>query len=357
MRTFLPYYLCVLLSLSCLHCKAQDMDDFDPTHPVHSSVYGFNALFYQVPIGTIERHDEETNHRWTSKMTDKKHPNQYYEISVWETGDQENTDYATRKAEELIAGKLYDKQLKLMDKSTFNRNITFTYYKFSTPKKEIIHFCIAHTKNRVYVLEIKTRPNEGFNAYILQFTKAFRMELPDEQTLTRGSLDDLSYTINFPFPPSIQISTTPEMTATIAICYTLQEETKLMFSEEVISLDEGMALIKDNKEAAPQLKDSVLAYSVAEMRLENNIPNKEDILSALIYQMLEKDGTLVEQKNIRLGVLEGWSITVRDTDGSLSLFRLLAHQQIVYMLYTKLAYMVKEDCPQAMKFFDSFRIR
>lgn len=340
--------LCLVFALLCGSVSPQQM----PEHLVQSSRLSFNALFFHTPTGASQNYGEEANYTWEDKVTDKKHPNTRYLISVWETNNKEDKEFTQRKQDSLIAVKLYDKQLTLKGKQTLPKEVPLTYYIFDTNQQEKLHFYICETDNKVYTMEVKTRPGKDFNYEVVMFMKGFNIALPAASQPIAINPEELSFTIDFPYTPQISKSEDTYLISLDAFCRSPQKE-----EEVTITFGDETEVVKTMVD-----KDSVSMYQATEIKYKEEIVDslldEDDLYLSFIHRLLElRSGRLIKQEPIKMGELEGRSVVMVDITDRICLYRLLRKQHTVYMLHTQLGYMVMPNCQQAIKFLDSFRIK
>ncbi|MDR0938948.1 MAG: hypothetical protein LBN29_06305 [Mediterranea sp.] len=334
---------------------------------------GFEASFPLIPIETKTVDGEATRYRFENVFTKKGSPNRYYQVTVWVPNDPADNSYATRKKQE-VTDALFTDEPELISQSTMRRgDATFAHYMLKNKADEQIHCCIGSSGNRVYTLQVVTRPGEGTNYDSLVFLRAFDL-IREEPATVAFNPDSLSYSIDFPYPPYMGVENV-EIGKIISVVAMPPQNIPDKMDEEreyqiiaVDSIPDMSQLILPDRGNIVVWRDSIYGYVVSEMSFkaelevivkEWEVNNGEAFYSDLIQGVLsEQGGELVGQERVKAGDLHGIAFHIKNLDQGRSYIcrAFLARRHLYQIMVTGGTY-VTPDTPAVARFMDSFRLK
>lgn len=347
-------YLYVLLLFYTFSLMAQEQHQW---HPIQIEKLGLKASFYKAPTATTEQKGKETNYRFESIIKEEKHPNKSYLISIWETSDSTDIDYAKNKEEELTTQKLHNSSLQLFSKSTIIRGgHILNYYQLKNNKGEFVHYCIGHVRGKVYSAKVECKKDESFNTVLLEFMQNFTIYNPSPINKPYAiNIKELSYTIHFPYTPNIYRINTPEphiSYQTVAIVKAPEKEI-----ETTLWIDN-----KEEKVKMVQCVDSIRHYQISETVFTDEIPleklqeNSDALFQETIHSLITlSNGKLIESHKIKKESLNGIAVTIETIEDRVQHYQIFLINRTLYTIEIELTYRVGNLCESAIQFFDSFQ--
>ncbi|WP_373135956.1 hypothetical protein [Bacteroides sp. HPS0048] len=335
--------------------KAQDDREW---HTIQIEKLGISASFYQQPTATTKLDGEEKNYRFENIVEEGEHPNKSYLISIWETTNPSDPGYAEKKEMQLITQKLHGSNLELMDKNIFPKGgVPITQYTLKNINGEYILFLIGYSKNKVYTSEIHCKKDQGFNYECLKFIQSFYIDNYIKE-IQKISLDSLSCSILFPYPPEVYKIDNPEPEMIYAIeayAPTPQKE-----EEVTIWIGEEEKTIK-----MYQYEDSVSYYKLSEALLSETIPETMSaetmnlLLQHFVHSMVStSNGKLIKKEEIQRDNLQGIAITVQSGNTTETLlYHMFLKNRKIYILMAALQRGVRTNYPAVTRFMESFHIK
>lgn len=352
MTNFKHLYFLALILFYSISLTAQEQHEW---HPVQIDKLGLKASFYETPVANTQQDGKETIYTFENKITEKEHPNKSYLISIYITSDSTDANYAKNKEEELSTRKIHGSSLQLVSKSTITRGgYNLDYYQLKNNKDEFTHYCIGTINGKVYSLEVQCKKDEPFNAELLHFLRNFMVFDPVNMSF-EIKIKDLSYTIRFPYQPTIKRINTPEphiLYQTIASAKAPEEEVEVMafFGD------------KEEKIKVLQCTDSIYQYQVTETVFIDEIPlekyqeNTDEIFQEIIHSLVSHtNGKLIETHEIKKGSFKGKALTIRTIEDRTQHYQLFLINRTLYTIEVELAYRVRNLCGSAILFFNSFQ--
>lgn len=364
--------------------SAQDTADW---YPVQMDRLGFSAYFYQKPTNSTLIEGESMCHSFENKVDEKNHPNTSYKITVWESSNPADNMYAERKKEELATRKLHSQGLTLITKDILQgRAILFDNYMLQSTNGEYVHFYIGSGKNKVYTAEVITKEDEKYNADLILFIRSFRITLYEHQTRNL-SIDSLSYTVDFPFPPAIQKTDAPNNGIRHCIIAFGKSEKKAQqghsAEQQAIPPTEeeplkvyGIVNVKGIVQTIPgqeaityssihpieTYEISEICYDVTQMPEEIPDGQKESFLTGVMNMVLSTNSKskLLQHEEIKSGTLEGVSFTytgLYEAGIRTFLCRAFYTKHKLYVLNILLRNSNELNHPDVIRFLDSFHIK
>jgi hypothetical protein len=370
MKYLLPVLLSTLLACRPSCCFAQDKEEDWVT--IRMPNLGFEASFPLIPIETKTMDGEAIRYRFENLFTKGGSLNRCYQLTVWVPNDLADSRYATMKMQKITEEWFKDKP-KLISQNTMHRGGTaFVNYVLKNKKNEYIHCYVGSSGNKVYELQIATKPDEGFNPESLVFLRAFDLIRAEPLTVAFNP-DSLSYSIDFPYPPYVEIENEEVVKIVSAVATPPKgisdklgkEEYEFVAADSIFDLSEPIVPYQGK---VAVWGDSIYGYVVSEMAfkaaLEATVSewranNGEAFYSGLVQSVLsEQGGELVDQEYIKVGDVHGIAFYIKNFErGRTYICRAFLGRFHLYQIMVTGGVNVTPDTPVVARFMDSFRIK
>lgn len=347
------YIICALLFCWCFPLKAQD------PYPTKNEKLGFEAVFYHQPTAISIQEEDATRYCFVDSICDKDHPNKLYRITVWLFANHTNDKYTSRKMEEIIARKLHSSGLQLKYKSQMQRGtVSFTGYQLENKKEECTHFYIGPQGNKIYTVEIECKPDFCINYNCVEFLQQFNIITADT-SVKNIAISELSYTIDFPYTPTIQKMEVPGE----GIAY------NTIASASSIQKQKAWNNSPDNNKPKFYIQEGehpVDSYAITEVRFLKELfssgasaEEQENIRKDIIRNLLHNaDGELLKEENIQRENLKGTALTIiGGEDHRTFISHVFITSHTIYVIEVKLRPSDKSIHPEVIKFLESFRLK
>jgi hypothetical protein len=370
MKYLLPVLLSTLLTCRPSCCFAQDKEEDWVT--IRMPDLGFEASFPLIPIETKTMDGEAIRYRFENFFTKGVSPNRFYQLTVWVPNDPADSRYATIKMQEIKAEWFKDKP-ELISQNTMHRGGTaFVNYVLKNKKNEYIHCCVGSSDNKVYELQIATKPDGGINYESLAFLRAFDLIRAKPLTVAFNP-DSLSYSIDFPYTPYVEIENLEVSKIASAVAMPPRsisdepnkEEYKIIWADSIFDLSEPIVPYQGK---VAVWEDSIYDYVVSEVAfkaaLEATVSewrtnNGEVFYSGLVQSVLsEQGGELVGQEYVKVGNVHGISFHIKNFErGRTYICRAFLGRSYLYQIMVTGGVNVTPDTPIVARFMNSFRIK
>lgn len=356
MRQIQKTYFLFLILIACTIGCAKAQESKQEWVPIKMEKLKFEGSFYTPPTVSTTTEEDATRYCFENTVKEKAHPNKFYRIVVWEVTNPSDSIYSQRKHEELINQKLHGSKLKLVNKSHMQRDgISFDSYILENKAGEYIHFHVGHSRSRVYTLEVGCRKDTPFNTDLIQFIRAFDVNLHTKHAI---SIDSLSYTADFPYTPDIKRTEHPENGIQF---YTMAYAESPKTEKEVIVLIEG----KKEKLNIATNDSPIKSYKISETRYyKDYIPEetsqeqksivRRNVIRSIVNNL---NGRLLKEENIEYENLQGTAFSVADNISNLYLCRIFYTNHTFYVLEVKIDRSAGSNQPNAIRFMESFHIK
>lgn len=346
-------FICTFLFCCSFLLKAQNM------HPTKNEKLGFEASFYHQPTATSIQEEDATRYCFVDSICEEDHPNKLYRITVWLPANPANNEYTSRKVEEIIALKLHGNGLQLQNKSKMQRGtVSFTGYQLENEKEECTHFYIGTHKGKIYTVEIECKPDFCFNYNCVEFLQQFNI-IATDTAIENATISELSYTIDFPYPPTIQRMESPEE----GIAYSSIASASSRQKQKAWNNSSDNNKLKFYIQEGEHPVDS---YTITEVCfLKELFPSgtsekeqekiRKDIIRSLLHHA---NGELLKEESIQRESLKGTAFTIFGGDDHRTFIsHVFITSHTIYVIEVKLRPSDKSIHPEVTKFLESFRLK
>lgn len=341
----------------CNRLNAQDGTDWNK---VVSSTQGFESVFYEVPEADIKVNEIENVYSWVNHVTDPRHPNRFYSITVWAPADTIDLNYAFLKKEKLIGEYQFSGKYEYLNKTQIGLDGNYFSLYFWQDKKDgsIIYMCIGVAFDKVYRLEVHTRPESQLNEEAMKFIYSFQFSKSAFDVVEEIEMEHAHFSVDFPY--SFQIVRGRNISGDIkykiwADC----ESPKTELTEEVINpATKRSAKVKSWTHSGPIKSCRIIEMGYSDHFVAGIMSMGVQLYLEKILRMTLNDCniTLLKKENISYNGMDGIEM-IMNTPSGIDIHRIFYHNKTFYELQVILnTGVLYNKCPEAFQFLNSFRI-